>query len=147
MRQKKRKTMEKEIRHQRRHDSLHCPRVKMQFWQKDTLVKPNKLQTGMFHPSKVTLSFSLLKLLNIAKYETRAFKRKIEIKPIPILFISLTANNHLWYCCPYFASDFMHNSTGYVIKQLVHALTCTIELWSTREVWRARKKRKSYPRR
>ena len=30
----------------------------------------------------------------IVKYETRAFKRKIEIKPVPILFISLTANNH-----------------------------------------------------
>ena len=30
----------------------------------------------------------------IVKYETRAFKRKIKIKPIPILFISLTANNH-----------------------------------------------------
>ena len=25
-------------------------------------------------------------------------------------------------------------------KQLVHSLACTIELWSTREVWRARKK-------
>ena len=28
-------------------------------------------------------------------------------------------------------------------RQLVHALACTIELWSTREVWRARKKCKS----
>ena len=28
MRQKKIKTTEKETRHQRRHDSLHCPRVK-----------------------------------------------------------------------------------------------------------------------
>ena len=32
---------EKETRHQRRHDSLHCP--------KDTLEKPNKLQTGLFN--------------------------------------------------------------------------------------------------
>ena len=62
----------------------------------------------------------------IVKYETRAFKRKIEIKPIPILFISLTANNHFWYCCPLFASDLMHNSTGYVIKQLVHAFSCAL---------------------
>ena len=31
----------------------------------------------------------------IVKYKTRAFNRKIEIKPIPILLnISLTANNH-----------------------------------------------------
>ena len=57
---------------------------------------------------------SSFKGLKIVKYETRAFKRKIEIKPIPILF---TANNHFWYCCPLFASDFMYNSTGYVIKQ------------------------------
>ena len=37
----------------------------MQFRQKDTLVKPNKLQTGLFHPTKVSLSFSVLKLLNM----------------------------------------------------------------------------------
>ena len=55
----------------------------MQFWQQHTLVKPNKLQTGLFYPLKVSLSFSVL------KYETRAFKRIIEIKPIPILFILL----------------------------------------------------------
>ena len=28
-----------------------------------------------------------------------------------------------------------------ITSQLVHTLACTIELWSTREVWRARKKR------
>ena len=56
MREKKRKTTEKETRYQHRHDSLHCP--------KDTLVKPNKLQTGLFQP-KVSLSFTLIKLLNI----------------------------------------------------------------------------------
>ena len=32
-------------------------------------------------------------------------------------------------------------------KQLGHYLACTIELWSTWEVWRARKKRNSCPRR
>ena len=57
MRQKKRKTTEKETRHQRRHDSFHCP--------KDTLVKPNKLQTGLFQPLKVSSSFTVIKLLNI----------------------------------------------------------------------------------
>ena len=57
MRQKKRKTMEKETRHQCRHDSLHCP--------KDTLVKANKLHTGLFQPLKVSLSFTVIKLLNI----------------------------------------------------------------------------------
>ena len=62
----------------------------------------------------------------IVKYETRAFKRKTEIKPIPILFTSLTANNHFWYCCPLFASGSMHNSTGYVINQLVHAFSCAL---------------------
>ena len=48
---------EKETRHLRRHDSLHCP--------KDTLEKPNKLQTGLFQPLKVSLSFTVIKLLNI----------------------------------------------------------------------------------
>ena len=56
----------------------------------------------------------------IVKYKPRAFNRKIEIKPIPILLnISLTANNHFRYC-------FMYNSTGYVIKQLVHAFSCAL---------------------
>ena len=57
MRQKKRKTTEKATRHQRRHDSLHRP--------KDTLVKLNKLQTGVLQPLKVSLSFTVIKLLNI----------------------------------------------------------------------------------
>ena len=30
----------------------------------------------------------------IVKFKTRAFNRKIEIKPISFVFISLTANNH-----------------------------------------------------
>ena len=85
MRQEKRKTTEKETRHQRRHDSLHCP--------KDTLVKPNKLQTGLFQPLKGKLKFYRYK---IVKYKPGAFNRKPEIKPIPILLnIALTANNHL----------------------------------------------------
>ena len=66
MRQKKRKTTEKETKHQRRHDSLH--------WQKDTLVKPNKLQTGLFQPLKGKLKFYRYK---IVEYKPRAFKRKI----------------------------------------------------------------------
>ena len=40
---------------------------KMQFWQKDALVKPNKLQTGLFHPLKVSLGFSVLELLNMKR--------------------------------------------------------------------------------
>ena len=32
--------------------------------------------------------------LEIFKFKTRAFDRKIEIKPIPIVLNSLTANNH-----------------------------------------------------
>ena len=43
-----------------------CPRVKCnKFWQKDTLLKPNKWQTSLFQTSKVSLKFSVLKLLNI----------------------------------------------------------------------------------
>ena len=89
MRQKKRKTMEKETRHQRRHDSLlknHCPRVNAILTERYS-VKPNKLQTGLFHPLKVSpLNIFPFK---IVEYETRDFKRKTEIKPIPILFILL----------------------------------------------------------
>ena len=62
----------------------------------------------------------------IVKFKTRAFNRKIEIKPISTLLNSLTANNHFWYCCPFFASDLMHNSSGYVIKLLVHAFSCAL---------------------
>ena len=36
---------------------------KMQFWQKDTLVKPNKLQTGLFHTSKVSFNFFRFKIV------------------------------------------------------------------------------------
>ena len=59
--------------------------------------------------------------------KTGPFKRKFEIKPIPILLnILLNANNHFWYCWPFFGLDLMRNSTGYVIKQLVHAFSCTL---------------------
>ena len=34
-------------------------------WQKDTLVKPDKLQIGLFQPFKVSLNFSVLKLFSI----------------------------------------------------------------------------------
>ena len=75
MRQKKRKTMEKETRHQRRHDSLHCPRVKCNF---DRLSGKTKQITNWSVSSfKGKLKFSRFK---IVKYEIRAFKRKIEIK-------------------------------------------------------------------
>ena len=38
----------------------------------------------------------------IVKFKTGAFNSKIEIKPIPIVFNSLTANNHFRYCRPFF---------------------------------------------
>ena len=76
----------------------------------------------------------------IVKCKTRTFKRKFEIKPIPVFHnISLNANNHFWYCCPFFASDLMHNSTGHKTIGSCFKL-CTIESWSTWAVWRALKK-------
>ena len=57
MRQKKRKTTEKETWHQRRHDSLHRP--------KDNQVKQTNYKTGLLQPLKVSLSFTVIKLLNI----------------------------------------------------------------------------------
>ena len=53
----KEKNNGKGTRHPRRQGSLHCP--------KDTLVKPNKLQTGLLQPLKVSLRFTVIKLLNI----------------------------------------------------------------------------------
>ena len=106
---KERKTTEKETRHQSRHDSLHCPRVKCnKFWQKDTGKTKQKTNWS------VSTFWGKYKYFcfEIAKFKTRAFNRKIEIKPIPILLNSLTANNHFWYCWLFFTSDLMHNSTG-----------------------------------
>ena len=65
----------------------------------------------------------------------RVFKwsrKREEKKPEILLNISLTANNHFWYCCPFFASDLMHNSTGYVIKQLIHTFSCALSSYGYR---------------
>ena len=73
---------------------------------------------------KGKLNFSVLKLLNI-KHELST--EKVEMEPIPILLnISLTVNNHFGYCGPFYASDLMHKSNGYVIMQLVHAFSCAL---------------------
>ena len=76
-------------------------------------------------------TFSLgLKFLNEAEKEKKQRKRRLGISVVTIRFtslnISLTANNHFRYCCPLFASDLMHNSAGYVIKQLVRAFSCAL---------------------
>ena len=78
--------MEKETRHQRRHDSLHCPRVKMQYLTERHSGKAKQITNWSVSSFKGKLKFFSFK---IVKYETRAFKRKIEIKPIPILYILL----------------------------------------------------------
>ena len=87
----------------------------------------------------------------IVKYKTRAFNRKFEIKPIPILLnrdLQIGLRVQHWvrvrlfnasYCCPFFASDLMHNSTGHKTIGSCFKL-CTIESWSTWAVWRALKK-------
>ena len=54
--------------------------------------KTKQMTNWSFSTFKGKLKFFRFK---IVKYKTRAFNRKIEIKPIPILLnISLTANNH-----------------------------------------------------
>ena len=75
MRQKERKTTEKETRHQRCHDSLHCPKDKG---------KGKQITNSSVSVLKGKLKFYRYK---IVKYKPRAFSRKIEIKPIPILLI------------------------------------------------------------
>ena len=124
MRPKKRKL--RKTWHQRRHDSLQCPRVKCNKSAEQILTESRSGKTKQMTNWSVE---TLLKFFRfeIVKYKTRTLNRKIEIKPTPILLnVSLTANNHFCYCCPIFASDLMHNSTGYVIKQLVHTFSCAL---------------------
>ena len=122
MRQKKRKTTEQETRHRRHHDSLHCSRVKCNFDRK-TLVKPNKLQTGLFHPSKVSLNFSVLKLLNM---KLELSKERLKSNQFLLCLFRLprtiTSDIVVRYSCRILCTS----STGYVIKQLVHAFSCAL---------------------
>ena len=83
MRQKKRKT-EKETQHRCHHDSFHCSRGHSG--------KTKQVTNWSVSSFKGKLKFFQFE---IVEYETPAFKRKIEIKPIPILFISLTTKNLL----------------------------------------------------
>ena len=121
MRQKKRKTMEKETRHQRRHDSLHCPRVKCNCRQ---------VTNWSVSSLKGKLKFFRFK---IVKYETRAFKRKIELKPILVLFICFIflayRERSLLILLSVFCVGFYAQFHRPPAKQLVHALACTIEFY------------------
>ena len=116
MRQKKRKTTEKETRHQRHHDSLRVWNA-TNFDRRTDSSKTKQMTNWSVSTFKGKLKFFRFKT---AKYKTRTFNRKFEIKPIPILHktfnILLNANTHFWYCCPFFASNLMLNSTGYVVK-------------------------------
>ena len=66
----------------------------------------------------------------IVTYKTRAFNRKFELKPIPILFNGLmfrlprTITSDIVVC--FSRRDLMHNSTGYVLKQLIYAFRCVL---------------------
>ena len=84
MRQKQRKTTEKET---------HCPRVKL-----TQQILTERLSGKA--KQKTNWSVSTFKgkrkvfRLELVKFKTRAFNRKIVIKLIPILLNSLTSNNH-----------------------------------------------------
>ena len=45
---------------------------------------------------------------------------------------SLHREQSLLIMFAFFASDLMHNSTGYVIKQLVHAFSCALSSYGAR---------------
>ena len=101
---------------------------KMQFLTERHSGKTKQITNWSVSSSKVKLKFFRFK---IVKYETRAFKRKIETKPIRNLFILLNIS-----CLPrtitsdivvrFSRRDFMRNSTGYVTKQLAHAFSCAL---------------------
>ena len=80
--------MEKETRHQRSHDSLS--KDKMQFLTERHSSKTKQITNWSVSSFKGKLKFFCFK---IVQYETRAFKRKIEIKPIPFLFILLNISH------------------------------------------------------
>ena len=86
MRQKKRKTTEKETRHQR-----SIAKSRFASLSERHSGKTKQITNWSVLTSKGKLKFYRYK---IVKYKPRAFNRKTEIKPIPILLnISLTANN------------------------------------------------------
>ena len=84
--------MEKETQHQRGHDSLHCPRAKWNLIFTGRHSCETKKSTNLF----VSTFKGKLKLFRfkIIKYKTAAFNRKIEIKPIGFLLISLTMSSY-----------------------------------------------------
>ena len=75
MRQKKRKTMEKETRHQRRHDSLHCPRMNAILTERHSGKTKQITNWSVSSFKGKPLKFFRFK---IVKYETRAFKKKLK---------------------------------------------------------------------
>ena len=46
--------------------------------------------------------------------------------------VSASAPSRFALNTPFFASDLMHNSTGYVIKQLIHAFSCALSSYGAR---------------
>ena len=66
----------------------------------------------------------------IVKYETQAFKRKIEIKPIPILFILLNISRLRRTITSdivvRFSSRILCTIPPAVVKQVVHAFSCAL---------------------
>ena len=78
----------------------------------------------------------------IVKYETRAFKRKIEIKPIRIMFIFNISR--LPRTITYdFRVGFFAQFHRPCYKTIGSCFSVHYRVMEPREVWRARKKRKS----
>ena len=53
---------------------------------------------------------------------SKSLRQKLFLREQPLLVASGS----------FFASDLMHNSTGYVIKQLVHAFSCALSCYGAR---------------
>ena len=109
----------------------------MQFLTERHSGKTKQITNWSVSSSKVKLKFFRFK---IVKYETRAFKRKIETKPIRNLFILLNIS-----CLPRtITSDIVVRFSRRILCTIQTIgscfYLCTIELWSTWGVWRALKK-------
>ena len=60
---------------------------------------------------------SWARVLKRGKKREKQWIRRLGISAVTIRFTD---------CCPFFASDLMHNSTSCVINQLVHAFSCAL---------------------
>ena len=81
-----------------------------------TIMDTNRLGPPVPKRRQFSDLFPWARVLKWGRKREKQRKRRLGISAVTIRFtslnISLTANNHFWYCRPFFASDLVHNSIG-----------------------------------